>query len=381
VLCTLLVACAAPSPPQPPSLELPLPVTDLHAIRKGDKVVLTWTQPRETTDGDGIRFLGPTRICRALLGNALDTTKDKMTECGTPAAEVASSQLETTQQKAAANAPTRVSARYVDILPPDWMRDPRAFVTYAIESLNTDHRGATLSNQVRVLAASTEPSPTDFQAQLTAEGVVLTWTGPLLSIAIGDGIPRYIYRVYRETRATKDPPQRTLVGESLRGTEAKMRLVDRNFVWEKTYDYRVNVTTRVSTGAPHACPGEANPLPICKDSVDIEGEDSVPVTIVAHDIFPPAIPSALQAVFSGAGQRPFIDLTWNANVDSDLAGYNVYRRQEAGTPAKINTELVKTPAFRDINVAPGQTYFYSIAAVDVRANESARSEEASERVP
>jgi fibronectin type 3 domain-containing protein len=89
----------------------------------------------------------------------------------------------------------------------------------------------------------------------------------------------------------------------------------------------------------------------------------------------------LQAVFSGVGQQPFIDLTWAPNTDADLAGYNVYRREEGGQPVKINTELVKTPAFRDTNVQSDQTYFYSVSAVDLRGNESRRSEETSESVP
>ncbi len=376
-LLAALFGCAAPSPPQPPSLELPTPVTDLKAVRKGNQVLLTWTLPQQTTDGEGIRFLGPTRICRCLL-NAPDATKDKMTECGSPAAELASSQLDTTSAKPAANAPQRVSARYSDPIPKDWMSNSAASVIYAIESLNTNHRSAALSNQVRIPAASTEPPPTDFAAQLTDQGVVLTWTGPLFSIPSGDSTPQYFYRVYR---TAKDAPQPTFVGEILEGTQANMRLVDSGFVWEKTYDYRVNLTTRIATGPPHACPGEATPRPVCKDSVDVEGEDSVPATIVAHDIFPPAVPTALQAVFSGAGQTPFIDLTWNANTDSDLAGYNVYRREGAAQFVKISTEPVKAPAFRDANVVAGQTYFYSVAAVDARANESARSEEASEQVP
>ncbi|MGH9641672.1 MAG: fibronectin type III domain-containing protein [Terriglobales bacterium] len=113
----------------------------------------------------------------------------------------------------------------------------------------------------------------------------------------------------------------------------------------------------------------------------VEGNDSAPVHVVAHDVFPPAAPTGLQAVFSGPGQKPFVDLIWAANNETDLAGYNVYRRETAGEPAKINTELVKTPAYRDADILPGHEYFYSITAVDLRGNESQRSEEASERVP
>jgi fibronectin type 3 domain-containing protein len=59
----------------------------------------------------------------------------------------------------------------------------------------------------------------------------------------------------------------------------------------------------------------------------------------------------------------------------------VYRREEAATPVKINSDLIKSPAFRDTNVVPGQMYIYSVSAVDLRGNESPRSEEANETVP
>ena len=385
-LCATLAGCAAPSPPLPPSLVLPTPVTDLKATRKGNQVLLAWTQPQQTTDGDGIRFLGPARICRSLP----ETTGNfKMTECGTPVAEVASSQVETANPKtanpkAATNTPAEKSAQYADVLPASLMSDPKAFVTYAMESLNTNHRAAGISNSVRVSAAPTAPPPVDFQAQLTAAGVVLTWTGPLLSIASGVGIPQYSYRVYRNSN---DSPQRTLVGESIMGTETQMRLVDETMAWEKTYEYRVVVVTKVGLSDLYPCPGPTPGSPLfggladCSHRVEVEGEDSAAVTVVAHDVFPPAVPTGLQAVFSGEGQKPFIDLTWNAGTAADLAGYNVYRREGSSQPAKINTDLVKAPAFRDSSVAAGQTYFYSISAVDARANESARSEEASEQVP
>ncbi len=141
--------------------------------------------------------------------------------------------------------------------------------------------------------------------------------------------------------------------------------VDRNFEWEKSYAYRACVVTFAGQ--------ENGPGPV-------EGDDTAPTTIVAHDVFPPARPSGLQAVFSGPGQKPFIDLVWTPNTESDLAGYNVYRREQSD-PVKLNSELVKAPAFKDDGVQPGRTYIYSISAVDLRGNESPRSEEASETTP
>jgi fibronectin type 3 domain-containing protein len=103
---------------------------------------------------------------------------------------------------------------------------------------------------------------------------------------------------------------------------------------------------------------------------------------VVHDIFPPATPTGLQAVFSGDPRRPFIDLAWTPNTESDIAGYNVYRRSaDEQEFKKLNTELVKTPAFRDNAVQPGTKYIYSVSAVDLRGNESPKSAEASETVP
>jgi fibronectin type 3 domain-containing protein len=113
----------------------------------------------------------------------------------------------------------------------------------------------------------------------------------------------------------------------------------------------------------------------------IEGGDSPEIKVFADDVFPPAVPSGLQAVFSGPGQAAFIDLIWAPVPDVDLDGYNVYRREEGSAARKINAAAVKSPAYRDADVVSGKRYFYSVSAVDVRGNESARSEEVGESVP
>src|SRR3954453_4699581 len=62
----LLTGCGTPGVPLPPSLELAKPVTDLRAVRKGDKVYLAWSVPVLTTDRQNIRHPGLTRVCRGL---------------------------------------------------------------------------------------------------------------------------------------------------------------------------------------------------------------------------------------------------------------------------------------------------------------------------
>jgi hypothetical protein len=213
-----------------------------------------------------------------------------------------------------------------------------------------------------VPAAPTLPPPDDFKAQVTPDGVVLTWTGILHEHEAPE--LRHIYRVYRREQASNTG---TVAGEVSLSTSPLAELVDHSFEWEKTYDYWVTVVTRVSQGAG--------------PELQVEGEDTPAVKAFAHDVYPPAVPSGLQAVFSGVGQAPFVDLIWAPVTDADLAGYNIYRHEEGGSPAKINSEVVKSPASRDTNVVSGHKYFYSVSAVDLRGNESAKSQEASEAVP
>ena len=234
-------------------------------------------------------------------------------------------------------------------------------ITYAVEVLNRDGRSAGLSNRVRVPAAPTLPPPSDFNAELTGDGVALTWT------SAGEGSSptgvQHRYRIYRRDESSgKD----VVAGETPMGDSGPARFLDSSFEWEKTYSYRVNAVTIVTR------PG---------GDVQVEGDDAGPVRIVAHDVFPPAVPAGLQAVYSGEGQKPFVDLIWAPVTNADLAGYNIYRRESNGESLKLNSELVKSPSYRDSAVASGKTYVYSVAAVDVRGNESARSEEAIENVP
>jgi hypothetical protein len=352
-----LVGCGVPGVPKPPSLHLPEPVTDLRAVRKGDSVYLDWTVPAETTDRLAPRHLGPTRVCRGLDA--------AMSQCANPVGEVPALQLTGggRKQTKSAKPATKVQASYADSLPRTLLvENPGVQIFYAISVLNENGRSAGISNIVHVPAVAALPPPSDFRAQVTAEGVISSWTG----IPRAPETPglRHTYRVYRRLQ---DGNTDTVVGEVPLDASSATQLVDHSFEWEKTYSYRATVVTMIQEEG--------------KSEIQFEGDDTPAVKVFAHDVFPPAVPSGVQAVFSGVGQQPFIDLIWAPDTDADLAGYNIFRHEAGAEPLKINSELVKTPAFRDMNVASGKAYAYSVSAVDVRGNESARSQEASEAVP
>ena len=344
----VFTCCANIGPPEPPSLELPKPPSDLRAVRKGDKVTLTWTIPTLTTDRQILRSFGPTRICRG--------RQAELTKC-TPVGEAV-------LEKALKKSPEqKISVAYVDVWDSATEEDdPSSFLTYAVEVLNAGRRSAGLSNQVRVSPARTLSPPKDLNACVTSQGVVLAWTNNARQSA--PPAVRYLYRVYRRREGDQ---QKTLVGELPAGSEPRLSLTDASIEWQKTYEYHAEPVTLVTQEG--------------KPEVQVEGDDSPEVKVFANDVFPPAVPAELQAVFSGTGQPPFIDLVWAPDNDIDLEGYTVYRREEGGESVKLNTELVRTPAYRDRNIAAGKRYLYSVSAVDVRGNESARSEEVGENVP
>jgi hypothetical protein len=350
----LFTSCGSPREPLPPSLELPKPVSDLRAVRKGDKVYLAWTVPTETTDRQTVRYLGPTRVCRSI--------EDPIRDCGTPIGEVAAPERSTAKSGEGKSA-AKIPASFIDVVPKDLQeKNPTGSLMYAVSVLNANGRSAGLSNTVQVPAAPTLPPPADFKAQVAADGVVLNWTGILEPHESPE-----VHHVYRLYRRQEGDAKDTAIADTPLTDSSQVQFVDRTFEWQKTYYYRVTVVTLVSQAG--------------KGELHVEGDDSPTAKVFADDVFPPAVPSSLQAVASGVGQAPFVDLIWAPVTDADLAGYNVYRNEENGQPVKINSELVKTPAFRDTNVSPGNKYLYSVTAVDLRGNESARSEEASEIVP
>jgi hypothetical protein len=362
LLCTLsifLSGCASVQAPLPPSLELPKPPTDLRGIRKGERVYLFWSIPTQTMDRQGVRRPGPTRICRSL--EAL------MSVCAPVGNVAAASEVDV--QKAG-----NPQASFVDVLPGAVQKQhPTERVTYAVEALNLNARSAGLSNQVQIPLAPTLPPPRNFRAEVNADGVELSWQCEALPVIPGI---RYLFRIYR--RSSDNGVDVRLADVHCPDDHYK----DPTAEWQKSYEYRMAAVTEVEMNRLHGCPTpESDSAGACKETATVEGADSAPQKIFTQDVYPPAVPNGLQAVFSGPGQSPFIDLVWAPNSEADLAGYNVYRREEGAQPAKMNSELVKTPAFRDMKVTAGTTYRYSVSAVDARGNESARSEESSESVP
>src|ERR1700693_1398686 len=327
--CLLLAGCSQPGPPLPPPRELPKPPADLRASRKGSHLTLSWSEPTLTTDRQSVRYLGASLVCRGL--------EPEITTCRNPAAILpAPSSVSAAPRKS--GLPRPAPQTYTDTLPPAMQQqEPSVEVTYAVEALNRNARAAGLSNRVHVPAVVTLPPPGDLAAELTGDGVVLTWTsaGELRSPGI-----QHRYRVYRRDESSgKD----AIAGEVPLGEPGPVHFTATTLEWEKTYLYRITAVSIVKRS---------------ESEVQVEGDDTPPVRVIAHDVSPPAVPAGLQAAYSGEGQKPFIDLIWAPVTNADLAGYNVYRSDGNGPAVKLNSELVKSPSYRDSAVASGKNYNY-----------------------
>jgi hypothetical protein len=102
----------------------------------------------------------------------------------------------------------------------------------------------------------------------------------------------------------------------------------------------------------------------------IESEPSDPICVTPKDIFPPAAPKSLTAV----GDVGAVNLVWDANTESDLAGYIVLRGEAPGDNMQpLMPNPIKENRFTDRTVTGGTTYVYTVIAVDKAGNRSPSS--------
>jgi len=91
-------------------------------------------------------------------------------------------------------------------------------------------------------------------------------------------------------------------------------------------------------------------------------------------------PASTLAVSNATASQ--VSLTWTASASTTVVGYNVYRGTTSGGPyTKVNLAIVAAPAFTDMSVASGTTYYYVVTAVDPGNLESINSNEVSATTP
>ena len=379
--CMLLTGCGSPGIPLPPSLKLPTLVHDLQAQRIGDQVLLHWTMPTDTTDGQPLHGLLVVELCRSLGNEVCSGVKVLQSAPGAAAtaADLLSAPLTTGQPQ---------------------------LLGYTVRVRNANGRDAGPSNPAYSASGDAPPSVTGLRVESTERGVLVHWQTIAASSATEVLLTRSLLPVSPPRVAggaepaagaagvaaaeanTAEPGDQVLhvplrVVPQGRTRSLELRALDTNVHFGQSYQYTAQaVASRTLDGK----------------QVEVRGVMSPAVTIAVIDVFPPKRPEGLAVVLamsapanagvnSGADTSHEVsglslDLSWAPNTEPDLAGYNVYRREvnQGGAAVLVNNAgLIQEPAYRDRAVLPGHHYAYRITAVDMNGNESKLSEEADQR--
>jgi hypothetical protein len=338
----LLIACGVQGPPRPPRVEQPAPVTDLTVFQKGQSLELSFALPLLATDGERLSKPLEVEIFRlnGPAGNEASNTPAGLNLWLTLSAQ----DLARYQQGEKVFFPLTLSSE-------EFRQAERATCAFAVRTLTRGFRRRPVvsepSNIVHTTVLDVPEPVKDLRVRATESALELSWSRPSRSLT-GKPVSNLAgYRVYRSR--TGKPGSFQLLSES---TAPVYR--DPNFEFGQTYSYKVAAVTR-----------EAERV--------AESEDSPLAEITPRDTFPPAAPRALSAIYAAEA----VELVWTANAEPDLAGYNVYRREEGAPTQKMNREMLPTPIFRDSSVTAGHRYLYYVTALDLTNNESSPSEEVS----
>ncbi len=349
-----LAGCGAPGEPTPPSPPVPVAINDLGVHQAGDGAQLTFTLPSKTINGDRLAQPPAVEILRgaAKPGGSPDVKSFRV--------------VYTIPGSLVDNYLAAGRVQFTDPIAPDETKaHPGGSVAYLVRTRASQKRASANSNIVTVRIFPAPERISSIEARVTETAIELSWTSPSRTSA-GDPLASVAgYRIYR---GELDPASADAAAKDLSQAKwkAPLKLLassgtasyrDTSFDFGKTYLYIIRSLSQA-------------------ESNTVESADSAPAIVAARDTFPPAAPQELvAAVLPGATSGSLqVDLSWSINVETDLAGYRVYRSEHEGSPGQLLTpDLLPTPSLRDTYVQSGHRYWYTVTAVDRAGNESTPS--------
>jgi hypothetical protein len=331
----LFEACGKKEMPISPDLVLPGPVRNFRLSQEGESLVASWVFPQVNQLGQPLSQLTGFRLYRCAVPGVSPATG-----CAPDFTLLADIDLEY---------PTVGKIQGERVIYQDRNLSPGKCYSYRVAAYGP---GGGLGSWSQVLNHAWGILPTE-PASLTARAkdreVQLSW--PAVK-TLQDGTPiRDLagYAVYRQTGHE--------AWQRLNPTPVTVnRYQDVAVKNEVEYTYTVRAVRRLG-------------------QYELESLDSPSRTVTPTDLTPPPPPLNLVAAPTSRG----VELRWDPSPATDLAGYRVYRLRAGETrPVRLTPELLKMPHFLDTQAVPGQTYAYTVTALDdsLRANESAPSEEA-----
>ncbi len=346
--------CGAPGEPLPPAPPTPLAITDLNARQAGDAVQLNFTMPNKSTLGEKLKEVPAFEVLRGSLkpDSTVDEKSFRVVDT------VPGSLVNGYEQKG--------KVEFMDPISPEELRTRAGeAVIYRVRTYISPKKISASSHDVSLKLYPVPAPIPSIDVELTENAVRLKWPAPTRTTP---GEPIGAIQEYHVYRGELDPETASAAKKEPRQGKWKTPLLqiatttlpeyqDLGFDYGKTYAYMVRSVIKVQ-------------------GIPLESSDSPLVVLTPQDTFPPAAPQAtVAAVLPGETSDALaVDLSWSINLETDLAGYRVYRSEEEGTRGELLTrELLLTPAYRDTSVKTGHKYWYRLTAVDKAGNESAPS--------
>lgn len=332
----LIPACGKKGSIQPPLVLVPQQVETLKAFQRGSRIVLEWTNPESYIDG------------RPLAGiSEVEVWLEERSAKPSPAAAIPhGGSFDARAKRAAVIKPEGKTPILSFFYPLDssagWADKTFVFAVRVREA--GKRRLSDFSDEVAVKPQPLPSPPSRVWAEVFVDRIDVRWDAPAANF---DGSSPARIKGYNVYRIDKSGKLLCLTAAPISETV----FADRDFLFGQAYRYLVRAVALAAE----------QPL---------ESEDSPPVDVLPRDLFSPAVPTGLTI----AKGSDFITLVWDANKEKDLAGYNVWRREEGATDFSCLTKppLVGT-TYTDRTVEKGKRYEYAVTAVDGLGNESPKS--------
>jgi len=378
----LTIGCGAPGEPSERKAPTPDPVADLSAAQQGNIVALTFTLPKESVEHKSLKQLPAVEIYRSLQPASV------VPVAIAPSAAPPGQLLVTIPSEMVEHLANRGRVRYEDVLTAaDFSQNPAgSLATYLVRTRTSPKKVSANSNTAWLVIQPAPDAVSDLQAEVTREAIVLTWTPPQKTL-VGRAPPIVTYAIYRaESDVAPDSSASTAAAAATAnssGASAQSpppQFVDLGEVSAPPYR-----DTQIQFGKMYAYSVRSVAQ---YDQIRVDSADSNLATVTRLDNFLPTPPEGLVvALIPAQDQSPaYLDLSWSISPDNDIAGYNIYRTEDGpegirAPRTKLNPALLLTPAFRDMNVAPGRHYLYTVTAVNRAGNESPESAAIAGSVP
>jgi hypothetical protein len=315
LLTLFLAGCGYVGPIVPPSPKLPLSITNLTLVERGDELVVSCTAPQRTSDDLLIKSFS-----QIDLGVGPDVSPFDFDKWSAQAKHYS---LPIPPPVDPSSPPTVVQYQ---IPVSEW--DGKSIDVF-IRTAERDSRFSSWSNRVHLDVIPPLATP-QVTAKDVRQGVLLSWPADQ---------PGAHYDVYRRGPSDKSDVKI--------GTAEHNEYLDTGSAYETPYQY----TVIAGKGA-------------------VESVASAPVNIVTHDVYAPSVPTSITALAAANS----IEVTWSRSPESDLKGYYLYRSTDGGPYQRIG-DLVNVPTFSDHSIQPAKTYRYRVSAIDLLNHESDKSPE------